>query len=511
MNASLAVIEIGSTGIRLMVAEAVNNQNKKFNILDKSEQPVRIGHDVFTNGSISRETILSCIQILNRYTEQLAGWGIKQSDVYVIATSAVREASNRDPFLDRIFVKTGFSAHIADGIEENRLMYLAVAECMKKEGSQFQNSASIIIEISGGSTELMLMQNGHMISAHSLRMGTVIIEQRMREMFGNLEDGESYIGEFIRNTRTSLRAEINTDKLKQFIGVNSDMKIAAHSVGKQISLDLWEIERSEFENFVNEITHSSVEECISRFNLSYDDAQSMQISLLAYKMFLEFTKCSTILVPETSIREGMILSRIGLENPELTHDFSQQILASANALLRKYNGDERHANFVMKTSLRLFDELEKELCLDSHARELLAISALLHDIGMFIRSQHHNVHSKYIISNSEIFGLSRDDKLLVALITYFHRGDMPSQDDGEFKFLPRSTRILVLKLTAILRVADALDRSHQQNFKDFTVHFAADSMTIRAKGNKNLNLEKLALSQKSDLFENVFGYKVVLV
>ncbi len=511
MNAPLAVIEIGSTGIRLMVAEATNNLNKKFNIIDKSEQAVKIGHDVFTTGSISRETLLSCIQILNRYSEQLKTWGIKIQETYVIATSAVREASNRDPFVDRIYVKTGYIVHVSDGIEENQLMYIAVTECIKAKSLSVQNSSSIIIEISGGSTELMLMENGHILSAHSLRMGTVIIEQRMREMFGSLDDGANYIGEFIRNIKNSLKTEVNIEKIKQFIGVNSDMKIAARAVGHEISPFLWEIKRKSFEDFVNEVTHLTVEECIIRFNLNYSDAQSMQISLLAYKMFLDFTKVQSILVPETSIREGVLLNRINKGDNEVSKDFSQQILASARALLKRYSGDQKHADFVMKTSLRLYDELEKELGLDSRAKNLLAVSSILHDIGMFIRPQNHNEHSKYIINNSDIFGLSREDKALVALITYFHRGNQEIQDDSEFKLLPRGNRMIVLKLSAILRVADALDRSHQQILNDFTIHFATDSMTIRAKGNKNLNMEKFAVAQKSDLFENIFGYKVVLV
>ena len=131
MNSPLvqAVIEIGSTGIRLLVAESAlsKKSRKQFTVLDTSENRVSIGHDVFTQGSISRESLLACLHILELYREQITGYGLQPDQVQVIATSAVREAKNRDPFVDRIKVKTGFNVRVIDGIEENRLMYISMS------------------------------------------------------------------------------------------------------------------------------------------------------------------------------------------------------------------------------------------------------------------------------------------------------------------------------------------------------------------------------------------------
>jgi len=162
-------------------------------------------------------------------------------------------------------------------------------------------------------------------------------------------------------------------------------------------------------------------------------------------------------------------------------------------------------------SLRLYDAMQDELGLDNKARLILEISAILHDCGMFIRAVDHNLHSKYIILHSEIFGLSRDDTSLVAQIVSYHRGSKMPQDDPEFKLLSRADRMTILKLSAILRAADALDRSHQQKLTNFTISFSTESLTIRVKGHDNLLLEKMAITEKGDLFENVFGYKIVLV
>ena len=126
-----SVIEIGSTGIRLVVCQRM--PDGQFNVIDKSELPVSLGWDVFTSRLVSRETLLQCVKILTRFKEQLAGWGITPEQNSIIATSALREATNRDTVLDRIFVKTGFRVKIIDGIEENFYMYTAVLESLRND------------------------------------------------------------------------------------------------------------------------------------------------------------------------------------------------------------------------------------------------------------------------------------------------------------------------------------------------------------------------------------------
>lgn len=509
MGSIKAVIEIGSTGIRMLVAELTDD--KKRNILDRSEFPANIGRDVFTSRYISRDTMLNALRILNRFGEQLSSWGLTRDETLVLGTSAVREALNRDPFVDRIKVKTGFTVRVIDGIEENRLMYIAVTECLKEESFSVRQSNSIILDIAGGATEMMLMENGSIVGAHSLRLGTVIIGQQIHSMTGNTDDALRFVEEFINNTRAMLNEEMSLDEVQQFICLGRDMQIAAIFAGNPRSTFLWEMERSKFDMFVDEIENYSEEECVARFKMSYGEAKTFRISLLTYRQFISLTDVQTIVVPETSIREGALIAGAGEGDSGLKKEFSEQIVASARTLLRKYKGDEMHAEFVRAVSVRLFDEMSGELGLDAHERMLLEVSALLHDIGMFIRAEDHNIHSCYIIRHSEIFGLSAEEMNLVALIALYHKGKASPQNAAEVKMLPRASRLTILKLCSILRVADSFDRSHRQRLRDFSISFSRDSITFRIKGHDHMGLERLALQEKADLFEDVFGYKVVLV
>ncbi len=503
-----AVIEIGSTGVRLLVAEFT--ADRKRIVLDRSELPLPLARDVFTDATISRETQNQCIQILKRYCEQLEGWGLKPSDAYIFATSAFREANNSDAVLDRILVQTGFRVKIVDGIEENRLMYLAVADSFKDEPVNFKKDDTVILVVGGGSTEMMMISNGKMAGVHSLRLGTVRIEQQLRSMATSYEDMKRYVQESINNTKGSLESELNLSEVKQFIAVGSDTMLAAITVGRPISTFLWEIDRDDFDSFVREIQSYSVDECVAHFKISYNDAQTMQVSLLIYNLFIHLTKVKKILVSETNIRDGLIISRHSTENEELQQEFNMQITASARNLLRKYHGDEIHAECVRMIALKIYDAMKNEMALDDHARKLLEVAAILHDIGLFIRMDSHNLHSYYIIHNSEIFGLSKVDNTIVSEIAKYHRGKLMPQDEESFQMLPRIDRMMILKLTAILRIADALDRGHIQKLSDLSISFGQDVLNLHARNSTNIVLEKLALSEKAGMFESVFGYKVIL-
>jgi exopolyphosphatase/guanosine-5'-triphosphate,3'-diphosphate pyrophosphatase len=168
---------------------------------------------------------------------------------------------------------------------------------------------------------------------------------------------------------------------------------------------------------------------------------------------------------------------------------------------------------VAHLSLALFDSLVKEHGMDSHQRMLLEVAGILHDIGMFIRGSGHHRHGQYIISNSEIFGLRREELDVIGNVIRYHRDSPPSPRDIEYLALQREDRIIVLKMASLLRIADALDRGHSQRIKNITVEKKTETILIHPAGGDgpaDLSLEELGLREKSDLFEDVFGYKVLL-
>jgi exopolyphosphatase/guanosine-5'-triphosphate,3'-diphosphate pyrophosphatase len=509
MSAALAaVLEIGSTGIRIDIAEI--SPGGKWQVLDRAAQPVALGRDVFTSGELSRESLLECLSVLQKYRELITGWGIAQGDIHAIATSALRVARNRDVFIDRVRQETGFSFSILEGTEENRLMYLAVRFALKQDLPLFWRGNSMIIEIGGGSTEIMLLRRGMMVAAHSIKLGTIMIDQRFRQSIGAGVYYERYINENIRNTTGILSAELDLAHVRTLAVSGSDVRLAALQAGKELNEYCRVISRGGFIKFCEKVRGCSIEDCVRNFGISYADAEGFIPGILILKHFLEHTGANSIVVPLVTLREGYLIDLAQGFDSKLQEEFFSQIIASAVSLGRKFHFDEAHSRHVANHCMTLFDAFVKEHGMNRRHRVLLETAAILHDIGTFIKASGHQKHGQYIVANSEIFGLQYDELVLVANVINYHRGDPPSPADIEYITLQREDRILVLKMASILRVADALDRGHSQHINKITVERRQETVVLQTDKAYDLSLELVGLEEKAGMFQNVFGYKVVL-
>ena len=503
----VAVLEIGSTGIRLVIAEILSGAHWK--VLDRAVRPVALGRDVFTSGELSRESLHECLTVLHNYREHLASWEIKDQNIHVIATSAMRVARNRDIFIDRVRQETGLQLRIVDGIEENRLMYLAVRFALKQDLPLFWRANSMIIEVGGGSTEIMLLRRGQMVAAHSIRLGTLLIEKQSKSGIDSYPYRENYLKESIKNTLGLLNAELDLAHVRTLVVSGSDVRIVAEQIGKELNENSRYIKRDNFSEFVDKIGKYSLKECVEKLKISYTEADGLLPGLFAAKLFLEQTAAAQIVVPMVTIREGLLIDLAQGFDPALQEDFFSQIIASAVNLGRKYHIDEAHSHHVAKSCMVLFDALVKEHGMNRRHRMMLETAAILHDIGMFIKASGHQKHGQYIVANSEIFGLPRDEINIIANVIRYHRRDRPSELDFHYISLQREERMLVLKMASILRIADAMDKGHSQHIKRFTVEHRPETIVLHVENVLDLTYEIQGIEEKGELFHDVYGYKVV--
>lgn len=509
----VAVIELGSTGIRLIIASI--DDGGGFSVIDRAGKESRIGRDVFTNGYVSREATRESIAILAGFRELLRGYGIAPAEARVIATSALREASNRDTFVDRVALQTGFRVTVIEDIEENHLMYLAVQHALQDERRLLSRTNAMILEVGGGSTEIMLLRRGRMAASHSLRIGTVRVDELVR----GAGQAPAYLRQFLEdNVRTScdlLSAELPLDSVKTFIVIGSDARLAASRVAIERFENYAIAKREAYVRFVDEVASLSAEDLVAKYRLPWTEAEGLGPGLTIQRLFLERTGAENVVVPTVSIREGMLLTVSRGPDPEHEEEMRRQVTASAASLGRKFHYDEAHASHVADLSLALFDSLKREHGLGERERLLLEVAAILHDIGSFIRTSGHHKHSEYIIQNSEVFGLSRGELTVVANVARYHRKAPPSTAHLNYIALPREDRVLVQKLAAIIRVADALDRGHDQRILRANFERHEDRLVISAEGPEgeappDLSLERLSLAEKGDMFEDVFGMEPIL-
>lgn len=508
-NSLVAVLEIGSTGIRLIVAEIISEN--EWRVLDRAVRPVMLGRDVFTSGELSRESLSECLAVLHNYRELLTGWNVADSDIHVIATSALREARNRNIFIDRVWQKTGFRLAIVDGVEENRLIYLAVRAALKQDFPLFWRGNSMVINIGGGSTEIMLLRRGQMVAARSLKLGVIIIDRRTRSGGGaDLSARENALNEIIKNTMAVLKSEMDLGHVKTLVAVGWSAQLVSAYIGKELNKNCRIIEREDFVKFAEKIRYYTAEECVQKLQISYADAEGIISGVLVHKIFLEHTDSAQMVVPQVSIREGFLVDLSLGSSAGLQEEYFSQIIASALSLGNKFRFDETHARHVAQLCMSLFDALEKEHGLSARHRLLLETAAILHDIGVFIKYSGHTKHGQYIVANSEIFGLHRDELNVIANAIRYHNGPVPSEAEIEYMAMLGIDQLLVLKMAAILRVAEALDWGHSQRIRNIKVELLPQSIVIHADKTYAASVEQIELEKKSELFLDIFGYKIIL-
>ena len=505
----VAVIDIGASAIRIVVAEL--DSDGEWRRLDRAARPVFLGRDVFMTGFIGRESLLQAVRILRGYREMLDGWQIDDKNVRVIATSAIREAKNRDIFLDRVQIQTGLRVDVVEGIEENHLTYMAVQHAIGSMRPQFARSSAIILEVGGGTTELMLLRRGKMAAAHSLRLGTIRLEQQVNPSWESASRIEEYLRENIRVTREILDAELELDKIRYYVAVGGDARLAANTVGRQEEEHFRVIERSDFNDLMKRLQRLTVDEIVRELGVTYNEAEGLVPALLVYKVFLDATSADQLIVPDVSIREGVLLGLAGEGTARLEEQFYNQVVASARSIGKKFHYDEVHSRHVTMLALSLFDQLADEHGLGNKERILFEVACLLHDIGTYIRASGHHKHGQYIIQNSEIFGLSNDDLKIVSNVVRYHRKASPMPSHGFYTSLRRDQRMAVVKLAAILRIADALDRGHMQRVSAVRVEHRDDEVLIHCERSGDISVEKYGMELKGRMFQEVYGYRVLIV
>ena len=258
----------------------------------------------------------------------------------------------------------------------------------------------------------------------------------------------------------------------------------------------------------DEVLALNEDKLVHRYHITFPEAGTLGPALLAYTMMARAFGLKQVIMANINLRDGLLkeMATRGGWN----EDFSNQVIRSAFDLGRKFEFDEPHAKQVSKLCGILFQGLREEHQLDPRYELLLRVAALLHEVGLYINTGSYHKHSMYLIQHSELFGLSRSDVQLVALTARYHRRASPKPTHTVFTSLNRDQRIAVVKMAAMLRVADALEASHGQRLHELKFSREGGRLVIAIPQIEDLSLEQLALKQSGTLFESTFGMPVLL-
>jgi exopolyphosphatase/guanosine-5'-triphosphate,3'-diphosphate pyrophosphatase len=494
-----AAIDIGSNAIRCAIGTLENDALK---CLATQREPVRLGGDVFDGSLIKPATIEKAVKAISNL---LAFAKLHNAEkIRAVATSAVREAHNQKQFLAEVKEKTGLTVEVISGTEEGRLIHLAVSTAV-----DLSKGISVLLDIGGGSVEVSLVRNDELLITESIELGAV----RMLPLLAR-PAGSKLLERFIRQAAedilSQVREDISENNISTLIATGGNLEALGElKVYLKKGGDPHTVSAAELKEIVDQLAELTVEERIKKLELRPDRADVIYPASLVVKHIISYLKLETIIIPGVGLREGVLVE---LLRDAQSNDSKKKVVASlftyALKLGKKYRLNNEHAKKVRELSASLFELFREEHKLPDRYRSLFELAALLHDVGQFIAMKGHHKHSETIIESEPFPGLSDSDRHIVAALARYHRKSPPSTKHPIFDGLSANDREVVVKLSPILRIADALDRSHENKISRVQMKKKDKKIILEISGDEDCSLELWAVDKKKDLFEKVYDTKL---
>ncbi len=482
------------------------NRDGNIDVVDRVKETVRLGRRAFETGTLSKEAMDLAVRTLSNFQKLIKLRNVNR--VRAVATSAVRETKNSAEFVARIRRETGLKVDIIPGAEEARLIFVAARHAMGLEGGPH-----LLVDIGGGSVELVMVRDGEAMWMRSLKLGV----SRITEQFladdpptaRQVRDLEAHLADEMGDLLKSARR----DGVQRAVGtsgtVNTLVAMARAARGEELGrLGGATASAEEIAQVRKRILECDLSDRLELPGIDAKRADLMPASAILTDYILHHSGAPELVACTWALREGLLLELAGIASHREAIDARKHSIA---ALAKKFEGSNEHGQTVAKLAGQIFDATAEELELPPHVREILEYAALLHDIGHTIDHDRHNRHSYYLIKNADLFGFTPDEIESIAQVARGHRKQGAKVDSPELYSLPEDKRRMVRALAAILRVADGLDRTHFGVVKNLHISHAPGKLCIDVdSGAERADLELWTCEKRVDLLAKLLGRRIAL-
>jgi exopolyphosphatase/guanosine-5'-triphosphate,3'-diphosphate pyrophosphatase len=508
MVSSLAAIDIGTNSVHLVIAKP--RPDGGFDILAKEKESVRLGRGADDLDELTPEAIERGVEVLRRYRLLAEGHDAR---IAAVGTSAVREATNSNEFIQRARDEAGIDIDVISGTEEARLIYLGAQQALP-----LFHRRALVVDIGGGSTEFVLGEGSRIAVARSLKLGAIRLTDRFATD-GSIEADQvdkarSYIRAYL-SPAVSAMSEIPRDIAVGCSG--TIMTLAAMSEARSDrtpqTLNGVALEASTLKKIERQLLSTPLEKRSEIPGMDERRADIIVAGAMLLRGIFEVFEISEMVVSEYALREGVVFDRLQVV-PERFHHLSDPRRESVLALAASFDEDLDHVSRATDHSLRLFDGLVDIHGLDTEARDVLEAAAMLHNVGLFVSHSAHHKHSYYVIRNTDrLAGFTDTEIELIALVARYHRKALPRSKHLEYSALDRSTRDSVSILAGMLRIGIALDRSRSGVVTDLSTEADDDGVIVRLTTEPDIDwaLEQFMVDERKDLLESALDRPVTFL
>ncbi|MGD1856403.1 MAG: HD domain-containing protein [Leptolyngbyaceae cyanobacterium] len=516
----LAAIDVGTNSVHMVVVK-IQPALPAFTIIGREKDTVRLGNFRPGTNCLSDEAITRGIAALKR-CKQIAN-SYNADDIVTVATSATREASNGQVFIDRVKQDVGLDINLISGLEEARRIYLGVLSGMELHGKPHT-----IIDIGGGSTEIILGTGERHRFLSSTKVGAVRLNAQMvttnpisTEEFLQLQ---AYVRGRLEPNIDELKTKLGTDESLALVGTSGTIEslailTAIHKLGAAPErINGYTMTLGELERCIEKLRKMSFSERLKLPEVSARRAEIIVPGAVILQEAMRMLKVDRITICEHALREGLVVDWM------LTHglienrmQYQQSVRErSVRKATRKYRVDNPHSQLVAQFAIALFEQTRGLLhTWGPVEREILWAAAMLHNCGHFVSHGSHHKHSYYLIRNGELLGFTSTEIELIANIARYHRKSAPKPKHEPYKALTKTNRKIVSQLSAMLRIAVGLDRRRLGAIASFQTAYKSKAQTMAlhftpAQPNDSCELEMWSVNDKKDCFEQEFDLTLTM-
>ncbi len=501
-----AAIDIGSNSVRMLAAETVPGKPTK--ILAAERQVTRLGAGVFLNGRIAPDAMDYVCQVIANMAQQYRKLDV--IGVRAVATSAVRDASNQQEFLERAAEALDAPVEIISGQEEARLIHLGVEARWPQP-----NKRVLIIDVGGGSAEIILGDNGALSEAFSKPLGAV----RLTEVFLKSDPPAPLelqrLNEYIDEKLSTPVRRIGVGPFDRVIATSATAAAIVCAVNRvrrsrRDEADRLKASVAQIRRFYREVSELDVAGRRKIVGIGPKRAELIIAGAAVFLRALELFHQTALHYSAAGVRDGIIADLaargVGRELSMLNRDQRRAV----EQMARRYGVQVPHARKVAELAHRLFESLQPLHRLPPALGKLLEAAAYLHDIGHYVSDTAHHKHSYYLVNNSDLAGFTEPERHMIALLCRYHRRSMPVSRHSPYQTLDPESRRAILLLTPLLRIADSLDRSHEQRVADLRVQLRNGSVAIALESGRDPDLEIWAAERVADSFRETYQLPLTL-
>ena len=501
---TFAAIDIGSYEVSMKIFEM--SRRIGFREINDVRYQLELGRGTYAVGRLEMETVDELCEILNDFKRMMADFGVESWRA--CATSSLRELKNPTIILEQIYQRTGIRVEILSNAEQHFLGYKSIAAIESGFKKAIQKGTAIL-DIRGGNLQVSLFDKDALVLTQSIRMGSLRIRQRLKDLEKTTPHYDRLVEEFIRNDLMSFQRLYLKDKEISNLILMGDFltdTIFQEKSGENI------ITKTEFLKKYDSIVNMSDYDLADSMGLEPEYASLIIPNMVIIRNFIELFQAEALWIPGVSLLDGIAYD-YAEKNKYLksAHNFENDILVASRNIARRYSSGKDHLTGTCDLALDIFDSTKKIHGMGKRERLLLQISVLLHDCGKYISMTDVAEYSYQIIMATEIIGLSTEERQVIASVVRYNTKEFGCYEEiNRETAMSREEYLLTAKLAAILRLANAMDRSHYQKVKALNVKLKDRTLYLIIDSVKDVSLELGLLKDKTEFFESVFGIQLLM-